>query len=64
MEPTELLIGVEIVPVGGTVDAGGVFGVPGVPDNSIGEPGDASGSTKSSKPSGVGNLLNSSLNKL
>ena len=61
MESTELLIGVL---VGRTVDAGGVFGVPGVLESSIGEPGDASGSTKSSRPSGVGNLLSSSLNKL
>lgn len=46
-----------------TVD--GVFGVvPGVPDSSIGEPGDASGSTKSSNPLGVGSLFSSSLNSL
>lgn len=57
MERIGLLIGVEL-------EVGGVFGVLGVPDNSMGEPGDASGSTKSSKPSGVGSLFNSSLNNL
>lgn len=58
-----LLIDVVSV-VAGPTDEGGVLGVPGVPDNSIGEPGDGSGSIKSSKPSGVGSLFNSSLNNL
>lgn len=43
----------------------GVFGVvPGVPESSIGEPGDARGSAKSSNPFGVGSLFSSSLNNL
>lgn len=47
-----------------TVD--GVLGVviPGVPESSMGEPGDARGSAKSSNPLGVGSLFNSSLNNL
>jgi len=43
----------------------GVFGdVLGVAVSSIGDPGEARGSTKSSNPLGVGNLFNSSLSSL
>lgn len=46
-----------------TVD--GVFGdVSGVVVSSIGDPGEARGSTKSSNPLGVGSLFNSSLSSL
>lgn len=47
-----------------TTDDGGELGVPGVPESSIGEPGDGNGSTRSSSPSGVGSLLSSSRNSL
>lgn len=58
-------IGVATVAVADAVTVDGVFGVvPGVPDSSMGEPGDASGSAKSSNPLGVGSLFNSSLNSL
>jgi len=43
----------------------GVLGVVlGVPESSMGEPGDARGSARSSNPLGVGSLFNSSLNSL
>jgi len=55
-------IGVATVAVADAVTVDGV--VPGVPDSSIGEPGDASGSAKSSNPLGVGSLFSSSLNSV
>lgn len=62
-----MLVAIEVatVAVADAVTVDGVFGVvPGVPDNSIGEPGDASGSAKSSNPVGVGSLFSSSLSSL
>lgn len=54
---------IELVADAAIVD--GVLGVVlGVPESSIGEPGDARGSAKSSNPLGVGSLFNSSLNSL
>lgn len=51
-----------VVPDVTTVDD--VFGVPGVLESSIGDPGDARGSAKSSNPFGIGSLLSSSLSNL
>lgn len=60
-----MLVGAATAAVADAVTVDGVFGVvPGVPDSSMGEPGDASGSAKSSKPLGVGSLFSSSLNNL
>jgi hypothetical protein len=57
------IAGVTIVVIDAIVD--GVFGdVPGLAASSIGDPGEARGSTKSSNPLGVGNLFNSSLSSL
>lgn len=59
-----VILGATVV-VADAVTVNGVFGVvPGVPESSIGEPGDGRGSARSSNPSGVGNLFSSSLSSL